>query len=161
MNAKISKLGLLKKTILSFEVIFFIFFTIGFSFFIYFKNSNGNAKDIGSIILLFSCMLFLWIVVLYFYSLSSLKKIVSIIQNEGFTISDSILNPSKIEFSKNQKQFVLKVDSFSFRGTSLSVEPKNYETISEKNKNSNQKKELYTRYQSINELKSILESMTS
>jgi hypothetical protein len=71
-------------------------------------------------------------------------------------ISDSIINPSTIEFTKNQKEFIMKIKSFSMRGTTLIVRPKIPEDSTETTN-----KEVYARYTNAEQIRPILQSMSN
>lgn len=150
---KIPKKVIFKETLLNFEVIFFFIFSIAFLVYIYYTDLDGGAKEIGSITIALGIMLLIWIMVLYTYSIRMLTKITSIIQQEGFRISNFTTSPLfKIEFEKHQKQFILTITSLSIRGTSFEVSPKQTDSTS----GTVWKKEVYTRFDSINKLNSIL-----
>lgn len=148
---RIPKKELFIKTLLSFDVLFFFLFSTSFLIFIYVTDFEGNAKDIGSLAIMLGIMLLIGIIATYFNSLRILNKIIAIIQQEAFSITTFTMNPLKIELEKHQKQLVLTITSISLRATAIEVAPK------KTGADAVWKKEIYTRFDSINKLKSILD----
>ena len=92
MITKISKKEVFLMSVFSIDNL--LFFTIGTGFlaFIYFTDLDGNAENIIPLAVALFSLLLVLIAVLYFYTLSMLKKIIAIVHIQGFTITNIDLN---------------------------------------------------------------------
>ncbi len=156
MKTIFSKKEVFLMSLFSVDTLLFFIFSAGFLAVIYFTDLDGNAKNVVPLAIMFFSLLVILIVVLYFYTLSMLKKIVSIIHNQRFVVTSFDSNsPPKLEINKHKREFVLTLTSISIRGTSLIIEPKEKDNSSEPL----EKQELYTRYDSIKKLNGILKEI--
>lgn len=117
-----SKTELLKNTIFSIDILIFIVVgSIGLIFI--FNTQNFTKTDIIALSTAFLSLVILWTLALFFYRNYVLKDILQQLEKNNYTILDFKLNPTHIEFQKNQQSFVLKIEDMSLRNIDFILEP--------------------------------------
>ncbi|WP_291722519.1 hypothetical protein [Bernardetia sp.] len=117
-----SKTELLKNTILSFEVLILIIVgTIGII--LIFNKETSTTTDILGLSIAFLILIIIWTLVLFFYRNYVLNDILKQLQKNNFEVLEFTLAPTKIEFQKNQKSYLLTTEDISLRNIDFVLEP--------------------------------------
>lgn len=117
-----SKTELLKKTIFSFEILMLVIVG-GISLILIFNTENTTQTDIFGISTVFIILVVLWTCALFLYRNYVLNDIFKQLQKNNFELLEFTLTPTKIEFQKKQKSYLLKTEDISLRNIDFVLEP--------------------------------------
>lgn len=120
-----SKTELLKKTIFSFEVIVLIIVGIISLILVVNTGEDSTQTDILGMSAVFLIILALWIFALFVYRNYVLNDILKQLEKNNFELLDFKIQPTQIEFQKNQKTYILKTEDISLRNIDFVLEPTN------------------------------------